>query len=63
VSASSIAGLHAILGEKEQALTWLQKAYEERAGGITFIKVNPTFDGLRSDPRFQELLRRVGLAH
>lgn len=61
VPAYSLAELHASLGQGEQALAWLRKAYGERGGGITFIKVSPVFDGLRSDPRFQDLLRRVGL--
>jgi hypothetical protein len=49
------------LGEKEQALHWLERAYEEGAGHMG-LKVDPTWDSLRSEPRFQDLLRRMGLS-
>ena len=49
------------LGDNDQAFAWLEKAYEERSNHIAFFKVNPTVDPLRSDPRFGELLRRIGL--
>jgi TolB-like protein/DNA-binding winged helix-turn-helix (wHTH) protein/Tfp pilus assembly protein PilF len=49
------------LGRKDQALKWLQKAYEERASYFHDINVEPVFDSLRSDPRFQDLVHRVGL--
>ena len=49
------------LGDKEQALTYLAKAYADRSMLITALNVDPEFDSLRSDPRFQELLRRIGL--
>lgn len=55
------AGAHAALGEKDQAFNCLNQAYEERNHQITQIKVNPMFDPLRSDPRFQDLLRRLNL--
>ena len=45
--------------EKDKALAWLEKGYEDRAMGV--IKTNPIFDPLRSDPRFQDLLRRMNL--
>jgi TolB-like protein/DNA-binding winged helix-turn-helix (wHTH) protein/tetratricopeptide (TPR) repeat protein len=51
------AGLH----ENEKALDWLEKAYEDRSNAIIFVKVDPDFDGLRSNPRFQVLLRRLAL--
>ncbi|MEE8200993.1 MAG: hypothetical protein V3R29_07465 [Candidatus Acidoferrales bacterium] len=57
VSPYYIAGMHAGLGEKEQALEWLEKAYEERE--VAGAKVDPWFDPLRSDPRFHSLLRRM----
>jgi Tfp pilus assembly protein PilF len=49
------------LGEKDQAFEWLGTAYDERSYGMTFIKVEPRMDPLRSDPRYAELLRRMGL--
>jgi tetratricopeptide (TPR) repeat protein len=49
------------LGETDQALAWLEKANDERDPWVTGLKVDPSFDSLRSDPRFQDLMRRVGL--
>jgi TolB-like protein/DNA-binding winged helix-turn-helix (wHTH) protein len=58
--ASEIAALYAQLGEKDRALEWLDKAF--RDGEIlVYLKVDDHFEALRSDPRFQELLRRLGL--
>lgn len=50
------------LGEKDQAFEWLNKTFEENPYRISFLKVNPRFDSLRSDPRFTDLLRRMKLA-
>jgi adenylate cyclase len=50
------------LGEQDQALAWLEKAYEARSSWMTWLKVEPRFDRLRSDPRFKDLMRRVNLA-
>jgi len=61
VSAYSIALVYAGLGEKEQAFAWLERAYEERAFQMHDLKVEPRWDNIRSDPRFEDLLRRVGL--
>jgi len=49
------------LGEKDQALAWLERAVDQRDERIVMLKVDPHFDSLRSDPRFQQLLNRVGL--
>jgi hypothetical protein len=49
------------LGGKDQAFESLERAYEERSGWLSRLKVDPIFDGLRSDPRFTNLLRRIGL--
>jgi len=49
------------LGDNEQALGWLEKAYQEQSNILQLIKVHPYFDPLRGDPRFQELAHKVGL--
>src|SRR5260370_35433541 len=56
-----MAHLHTRLGNNEQAFAWLDKAYEEHDMWLATLKVEPKWDSLRSDPRFQELERRVGL--
>jgi len=61
VQPSLIALIHVGLGDNNQAFDWLQKAYEDRSAGLLYLKVDPAFDGVRSDPRFIDLLRRVGL--
>jgi TolB-like protein/DNA-binding winged helix-turn-helix (wHTH) protein/Tfp pilus assembly protein PilF len=50
------------IGDNQSALDWLEKAYAQRSNALTSLKVEPGFDPLRSDPRLQELLQRVGLA-
>jgi TolB-like protein/DNA-binding winged helix-turn-helix (wHTH) protein/tetratricopeptide (TPR) repeat protein len=49
------------LGDNEQALAWLERAYEEQSNMLQLIKVHPYFDPLRGDPRFVDLVHRVGL--
>lgn len=49
------------LGDYDEAFKWLQKAYEERSNDILFLKVEPALDPIRSDPRFAELCRKVGV--
>ena len=49
------------LGDKEKAFTWLEKCYKRREHDLVFSKVWPMFDSLRSDTRYQDLIRRVGL--
>ena len=56
-----IAKLYAHLGEGDEAFRWLEKAYQERNGELAELKVAPEWDNLRSDPRFTDLMRRVGL--
>ena len=53
---------YAATGRRDQAIALLQKAVAEHSNAVTPIKVDPIYDPLRGDPRFQELLRRVGLA-
>ena len=50
------------LGEKDQVFAWLNQAYQEHANSLRFLKIDPAYDSVRNDPRFAELLRRVGLA-
>ena len=54
------ANIYARLGDKDQAIGWLEKAYVGRDVFMCTLKVEPRFDGLRSDPRFTDLLRRIG---
>jgi eukaryotic-like serine/threonine-protein kinase len=62
VSPTNIAVVYAGLGENDQAMEWLEKALAEHNAGLMMLKVHPVFDPLRSDPRYQDLLRRIGLA-
>lgn len=62
IDAYSLAIVATGLGEKEQALQWLEKSAEGRDGRLVNLRVHPMFDPLRTDPRFQALLRRMGLA-
>ena len=61
VSPYDLAVLYTGLGEKDRAIEQLNKAYDDRAGWIINLKVEPLFDPLRSDPRFADLLRRMKL--
>ncbi len=56
-----LAWTYAALGEKDDAFYWLEKAYQERTGAMYTLKANPLADPLRGDPRFNDLLRRIGL--
>jgi TolB-like protein/DNA-binding winged helix-turn-helix (wHTH) protein/Tfp pilus assembly protein PilF len=58
-NASEIATIYASLGDTGQAMTWLEKAYDERFNPSVLLR--PGFDPLRSDPRFQNLVQRIGL--
>ena len=57
-----VAVIHAALGEKDQALARLEKAYEARDSWMDYLAIDPRLDSLRSDPRFTDLLRRMNLA-
>ncbi len=61
VSPMAFAVLYAQLNQKDLAFKWLEKAYEEKSFALTSIKTNPEFENLRSDPRFSQLLKRIGL--
>ena len=57
-----LAFAYAGMNDGDKAIAYLQKAYLEHSNALTTLKVDPAYDRLRDDPRFQELLRRVGLA-
>jgi hypothetical protein len=61
VSFGAVALVYAALGDKDSAFLWLEKAYEDKSSFMTTLKYWTVFDPLRSDPRFKDLLRRVGL--
>jgi hypothetical protein len=56
----AVAQAYASLGEKDKAFQWLDRAYDEHAS-LLFIKALPDLDNIRSDPRYADLLRRMGL--
>jgi TolB-like protein/DNA-binding winged helix-turn-helix (wHTH) protein/Tfp pilus assembly protein PilF len=60
VASHDIAAIYAGLGERSKALMWLNKAYDERSYTVLQLEVEPEFDLLRSEPRFQELMHRIG---
>jgi TolB-like protein/DNA-binding winged helix-turn-helix (wHTH) protein len=61
VSPYGLAQIYAALNDEEQTYRWLQIAYDDRAVWMSYLAVDPVFDGFRRDPRFQDLLRRVHL--
>ncbi len=62
VSPYSVATIYVGLGEADRAFEWLERAFREHAFALVYLKVDPRMDRLRSDPRFQDMLRRLGLA-
>jgi tetratricopeptide (TPR) repeat protein len=61
VSPYMVAIGYAALGEREQAFEWLEKVAEEKSYYVVWLKVDPIWDAFRTDGRFQDLLRRIGL--
>ena len=61
VPAGAFIQAYLALDDREQAFIWLDKAYQEHSNILQFLKVHPYFDLIRNDPRFQDLLARVGL--
>jgi len=61
VPPTSFALIYAYLGDKDQAMRWLEESYKEHEFIMTNLNVNPEWDPIRSDPRFQDLLRRMNL--
>ena len=60
-SALTIAELYARLGKNDEACKWLDQAFQEHDDRLVFLNVDPRFDGLRLYPKFDNLLRRIGL--
>jgi hypothetical protein len=58
-----VAGLYMWLGDKDSAFAWLERTFEERNGALIVMRVEPTWEPVRSDPRFVGLMDRVGVAH
>ena len=52
---------YAALGDKDQTLSWLEKAYSEKAGSLGYLKATTLMDSLRTDLRYIDLLKRIGL--
>jgi tetratricopeptide (TPR) repeat protein len=62
ISPYMLALIYARLGDKDQTMMWLEKAYENRDDWMIWIKVDPVLDNVRSDHRFVELLRKMNFA-
>ena len=60
VDASKLVMANLGVGDNEQALKWFEKGFSERSTALVWLKVDPVYDPLRSEPRFHELLTRVG---
>ena len=56
-----VAAAYARVGDRQKAMDWLEKTYTERDGNLTLVKSYPDFKGLGGDPRFVNLLKRIGL--
>jgi serine/threonine protein kinase/tetratricopeptide (TPR) repeat protein len=63
VSPFAVAIMYGMLADKDSAMKWLEKAYEARDVDLVTVNVEPVFDFLHFDPRFQDLLRRLGFTH
>ena len=63
VNPFELALIYLALGKRSEALQWLDKAYRERSDMLIYLNVDPRLDGIRSDPHFVDLARRVGPSH
>ena len=61
VSADALVDPYLALGDYDEAFAWLERAYQEKSEGLEYLKVDPFFDPVRKDPRFADLLHRIGL--
>jgi tetratricopeptide (TPR) repeat protein len=62
VPALQFARVYAALGERDEAFKWLEKAFENKETDLAYMKVSPIWDNLRDDPRFADMLRRLGFS-
>jgi TolB-like protein/tetratricopeptide (TPR) repeat protein len=62
LSAFQIAQVHAVRGESDQSFAWLERAFDQRDAGVSMVRSCPWFDLIKGDPRWEEFLRKVGLA-
>ena len=61
VAARDIASILTHVGEREEAIDWLERAFGERDSWLVYLNVEPAFDGLRGEVRFQDLLKKIGI--
>jgi hypothetical protein len=59
VAPYSVASVHALLGDTDAAIAWLEKAHAARDRAMIYLQVNPRFDRIAGDPRFRDLVRRM----
>jgi tetratricopeptide (TPR) repeat protein len=62
VDSLHIAVIYAGLGDAEQTLAWLERAYQERSSAMIYLNTDPRYDWLRGHPKFKDLLKRIGFA-
>jgi hypothetical protein len=62
VSPYLMASIYAALGQKDVAFEWLERVYKDHSYYVVWLNVDRVFDGIRPDPRFQDLLNRIGIA-
>lgn len=60
-AATDIAFVYVELGDKEKTFEWLEKAFQVRGAKLPWFRLGPTFDPIRNDPRYKDLLKRMGL--
>jgi hypothetical protein len=61
VQPMAMAMIHTGLGNRNEAFDWLGRAFEDRSAGLVYLRVDPVFEPVAADPRFAELIRRIGL--
>jgi hypothetical protein len=58
-----IADIYAALGDQEAAFEWLDRALDQHSNSCLLLAIDPAFEAFRSDPRFQEATRKIGITH